>query len=248
MITAGVDLAAQPERTAVATIKWTAGCAIIENVACRADDEVILQVVKQADKTGIDCPFGWPTAFVSFVTSHQAGHVSIPSDWPSSGNLARRRTDVFVHEQLHLTPLSVSADRIAHVAFRCAVLLAKLDAAGAPVDRSGSGPVAEVYPAASLRRWGLTHHGYKQKTSTDVLGMIIDHLRHEAPWLDYAKHEQTMRRSHDVFDAVIAAMTARAAALGQTFPPTGDDLAAATAEGWIVIPDRPISELVQAYP
>jgi len=27
------------------------------------------------------------------------------------------------------------------VAFRCAVLLAKLDAADAPVDRSGSGPV-----------------------------------------------------------------------------------------------------------
>lgn len=122
MITAGIDLAAQPERTAVATIKWTAGCAIIENVACRADDEVILEVVKQADKTGIDCPFGWPAAFVSFVTFHQAGHVSIPSDWPSSGNLARRRTDVFVHERLRLTPLSVSADRIAHVAFRCALL------------------------------------------------------------------------------------------------------------------------------
>jgi hypothetical protein len=46
-----------------------------------------------------------------------------------------------------------------------------------------------------------------------------------------------MRRSHDIFDAVIAAMTARAAALGQTIPPAGDDLAAATAEGWIVIPD-----------
>jgi Protein of unknown function (DUF429) len=68
---------------------------------------------------------------------------------PGLLNLTMRRTDVFVHEQLRLTPLSVSADRIAHVAFRCAVLLAKLDAADAPVDRSGSGPVAEVYPAAS---------------------------------------------------------------------------------------------------
>ena len=46
------------------------------------------------------------------------------------------------------------------------------NAAGAPVDRSGSGPVAEVYPAASLHSWGLTHHGYKQKTSTDALGKI----------------------------------------------------------------------------
>jgi len=53
-----------------------------------------------------------------------------------------------------------------------------------------------------------------------------------------------MRRSHDIFDAVIAAMTARAAALGQMIQPTGADVAAATAEGWIVIPDKPISALV----
>jgi hypothetical protein len=57
---------------------------------------------------------------------------------PGLLNLTMRRTDV-VHEQLRLTPLSVSADRIAHVAFRCAVLLAKLDAADAPVD--GPDPV-----------------------------------------------------------------------------------------------------------
>jgi hypothetical protein len=38
---------------------------------------------------------------------------------PGLLNLTMRRTDVFVHEQLRLTPLSVSADRIAHVAFRC---------------------------------------------------------------------------------------------------------------------------------
>jgi len=163
---------------------------------------------------------------------------------PGLLNLTMRRTDVFVHEQLRLTPLSVSADRIAHVAFRCAVLLAKLDAADAPVDRSGSGPVAEVYPAASLHSWGLTYHSYKQKTSTDALGMLVEHLRHEAPWLDGATHEQAMRRSHEFFDAVIAAMTARAAALGQTFPPTEDHLATAIAEGWIVIPDQPISALL----
>jgi predicted nuclease with RNAse H fold len=245
VITAGVDLAAQPERTAFATIKWTAGRAVIEDVAHRADDEVIIQVVKRADKTGIDCPFGWPAAFVSFVTSHHARHVSVPASEPGSRrNLTMRRTDVFVHEQLRLTPLSVSADRIAHVALRCAVLLSKLEAAGDRVDRSGSGAVAEVYPAASLRSWGLTHNGYKQKTKIDVLGRLVDHLLREAPWLDCTTHEQAMRRSHDIFDAVIAAMTARAAALGQTIPPTGDDLAAASTEGWIGIPDKPINALL----
>lgn len=62
--------------------------------------------------------------------------------------------------------------------------------------------------------------------------------------LDCTTNEQAMRRSHDIFDAVIAAMTARAAALGQMIQPTGADVAAATAEGWIVIPDKPISALV----
>jgi hypothetical protein len=39
---------------------------------------------------------------------------------------------------------------------------------------------------------------------------------------------------------------ARAAALCQTFSPAADDLAvaAAAAEGWIVIPDKPISALL----
>jgi predicted nuclease with RNAse H fold len=104
--------------------------------------------------------------------------------------------------------------------------------------------VAEVYPAASLRRWGLAHSAYKQKPETDALGRLVDHLLDEAPWLDCTTHEQAMRRSHDVFDAVISAMTARAGALGQTIQPTRDDVAAATAEGWIIIPDKPISALV----
>ena len=80
MITAGIDSGAQPARTAVASIKWTVGRAVIENVVARADDEAILQVVKQAGKTGIDCPFGWPDAFVEFVTSHRAGHLDVPAD------------------------------------------------------------------------------------------------------------------------------------------------------------------------
>jgi hypothetical protein len=92
----------------------TADRAVVEDVARPADDKVILQAVKRADKTGIDCPFGWPAAFVSFVTSHNAGHVSTRADGAASRrDLTMRRTDVFVHEQLGLTPPSVSADRMA---------------------------------------------------------------------------------------------------------------------------------------
>ena len=137
-----------------------------------------------------------------------------------------------------------SADRIAHVALRCAVLLAKLDAAGRPVDRTGAGAVAEVYPAASLLGWGLRHRGYKQPRRAKLLVAVVGDLLAAAPWLDCGPHEETIRRSHDAFDAVIAALTARAASQGQMWPPGKDDLAAARTEGWIAIPNSPISQLI----
>jgi predicted nuclease with RNAse H fold len=245
MLTTGVDLAARPERTALVSIEWTADRAVIRDVACPADDPVILKAIDRADKTGMDCPLGWPTAFVEFVAAHRAGHVGIPEDEPDwRRKLTMRRTDIVVHEHLGLVPLSVSADRIAHVALRCAVMLAKLDAAGRSVDRSGSGPVVEVYPAASLRRWGLVQPGYKQPARPEALDHLVDRLLAAAPWLDCASYQQAIRRSHDVLDAAIAAMTARAAVRGQTARPGEADLAAARTEGWIAVPDLPISQLL----
>jgi predicted nuclease with RNAse H fold len=247
VITAGLDLAAMPERTALASIEWAGRRAVIRDLVCPAGDGVILEVIGRAGKTGIDCPLGWPDAFVDFVAAHRSGHVTLPRDGTGSGwrrELTMRRTDLFVRDKLHLVPLSVSADRIAHVALRCAVLLAKLDASGRPVDRTGAGPVVEVYPAASLRGWGLRHRGYKQPRAPGVLAAAADDLLAAARWLDCGPHEETIRRSHDAFDAVIAALTARAASLGQTCPPGEDDLAAATTEGWIAIPDAPIGKLI----
>jgi predicted nuclease with RNAse H fold len=91
--------------------------------------------------------------------------------------------------------------------------------------------------------WPAALVGFRVRSSRES-SRLVDQLMDKAPWLECAAHEETMRRSHDAFDAVIAGMTARAAALGQTFPPAGDDLAAATAEGWIVIPNKPMSALL----
>jgi len=236
-----------PERSALASIEWAGTRAVIRDIVCPPGDGVILEVIGQVSKTGIDCPLGWPDAFVDFVAAHRSGHVALPPDGPGTGwrrPLTMRRTDVFVQEKLHLVPLSVSADWIAHVAMRCAALLAKLDAADRPVDRSGAGAVVEVYPAASLLGWGLRHRGYKQPRTPDVLAAVVGDLLAAAPWLDCGPHEATIRRSHDAFDAVIAALTARAASRGQTWPLGEDDLAAARTEGWIAIPNSPISQLI----
>ncbi|MEO6713138.1 MAG: DUF429 domain-containing protein [Mycobacteriales bacterium] len=75
--------------------------------------------------------------------------------------LANRETDRAVHQAVGLWPLSVAADRIGLAAMRAAGLLADLADAGRAVDRAGTGVVVEVYPAASLKVWGLPHKGYK---------------------------------------------------------------------------------------
>jgi len=109
MLTAGVDLAARPERTALVSIQWTADRAVIQDVAHPADDTVILAAIERADKTGMDCPLGWPAAFVEFVAAHHCGHVGIPvdddPDWRR--RLTLRRPDLVVQQHLRLVPISL---------------------------------------------------------------------------------------------------------------------------------------------
>ena len=237
-------MAAEPKGTAVAWVEWSAGRAVVRHVTCPAGDEVILAALAEADKAGIDCPLGWPDDFVAFVTAHQLGAVPVPAGYPAPGwkqRLTMRLTDQVVRRETGKTPLSVSADLIGHVALRCACLLAEYTARGGqPADRAGSGTVVEVYPAASLRVWGLEPGKYKQRGGAPHLGALVDQLRQHAPWLDLGDAADACRTRHDAFDAVIAALTARAAALGDLTlrPRTPDEVAAATTEGWVAVPLR----------
>jgi hypothetical protein len=239
VLTVGVDLAAEPAQTAVAWVEWRGGRAVVRDVVPGADDDVVLAAIGAADKAGVDCPLGWPDAFVDFVAAHRAGRVTVPGggsgrDWRR--RLALRLTDLAVQEQTGLRPLSVSADRIGYVAMRCAALLARLAQDGQPVDRGGSGVVAEVYPAASLKAWGLPYRRYKGRDDAGALGELVDQLLAKAPWLDCGRAEALCRGSHDVTDALIAALTARAASLHLTRPPTAGQARAAATEGWVAIP------------
>jgi predicted nuclease with RNAse H fold len=246
MLTVGVDLAAESAGTAVAWIDWSAGTAKVRKIEVGADDDLIVTAITAADKAGIDCPLGWPDRFVEFVTAHRAGHVQprgddvAGRDWRR--HLALRVTDHVVHDITGLTPLSVSADRIGHTAMRCASLLAQLARQDQPVDRCGGGVVVEVYPAASLKLWGLPYRGYKRTANLIALGALIDELQTAAPWLDLGPHAPTCRASDDAIDAVIAALTARAASQGLTTSPAEQSHAAST-EGWIALPTTGLSEL-----
>ena len=68
MRTVGVDLAAEPDNTASATLEWGPSGATVTEVIVGVTDEQILAAADWAAKVGIDCPFGWPLPFHRLLT------------------------------------------------------------------------------------------------------------------------------------------------------------------------------------
>lgn len=248
MRTLGVDLAASPKKTAVAVLEWDAGSAKLVHLALGVEDKEIVDLFGTSGMAGVDCPVGWPDALVPFLAGHlkfDAGPVLEHDGIAGRRLLAYRDTDRFVTGQTGLIPLSVSADRLAHPAMRCAVIQAKIAALHGPQPRDGSGRLAEVYPAASLKIWGLNGRGYKGGgiPEAERLGNLLESLRAQAPWLDLAGNEDKLARSDDLFDAVVASLTARAVARRRTLLPGDAHAAAARSEGWIHLPSCSLDRL-----
>ncbi|RPA06255.1 DUF429 domain-containing protein [Gordonia sp. OPL2] len=242
MRTVGVDLAASPKLTAAASVEWSSGAARLTDLVLPADDGRIRELASGADRIGIDAPFGWPDDFVDFVVAQQRGELTEGRALDRIENrrpLAYRRTDRVVVEQGRGRPLSVSADQIAHVAFRAAGLIADLGV----TDRV-DGWAVEAYPAAALKVWGLASRGYKGVARRSQLQTSCAMLTEQAPWLDLSGHREVLMADDNAFDAVITALIARAAAVGGTHLPDGTDRPIAEREGWIHVPHRALSELV----
>ncbi len=251
MLTVGVDLAAEAERTAIAWIDWGPAGAVIQQVTVGADDRQIIEAITQAEKAGIDCPLGWPEKFIAFISAHQHGAVPSPDD--VAGRLWRRKlafrlTDEVVRDKVGLVPLSVAADRIGHTAMRCAHILAELDRAGQRVDRTGDEVVVEVYPAASLHQWKIKPSGYKGKTNEVARGKVVDDLTAQSrAWLAWGSNDVLCRADDNALDAVVAGITARAASLHLVRTPTDEQRAVAVTEGWIAVPTSTLAELWDAH-
>jgi predicted nuclease with RNAse H fold len=202
MRTLGIDLAAQEAKTAACVIEWGPDRALIAELRAGGADRELLSLVAGADKVGVDAPFGWPDEFVEAVSTYHRG-----GGWGRRGGdpaalrtrLAWRDTDRFVAEQAPpCRPLSVSTDRIGVTAMRCAHLLDRLAELAGPVDRSGSGKMVEVYPAAALRRWDLQFRGYKQAKGRAGLERVLESLERAAPWLTISNEERAvLSRSDD---------------------------------------------------
>jgi len=244
VLTAGVDLAAEPKGTALAVMEWRASKGTLVELHVGNDDARIVEAASRVEKLGIDCAFGWPIEFVEFVANHSADAATAPDvdggmDWRRQ--LSFRETDRAVREITGRWPLSVSTDRLGLTAMRCAGLLARLTASGISVDRAGSGVVVEVYPGATIRMWGFDTAGYR--TSSDARARLLDLLCESAPWFDAGLFAPLMLSSCDAFDAVIAAMASRSAARGSYTKPSAAQLDRARREGWIALPTGSLSDV-----
>ncbi|MCD2441439.1 DUF429 domain-containing protein [Agromyces sp. SYSU K20354] len=243
--TAGVDLAADTKKTAVAVIRWELGRATVERVELGASDALIVDVAANVDVIGIDCAFGWPDDFVEFVSRHaQGARVDLSRDngmdWRR--RLAYRETDRFVLRRTGRSPLSVATDRLGLTAMHCAALLDALAGRIGPISRSGSGRVVEVYPGAALRLWALSRPRYK--IDAEVRARLVADFEDLVPWLDIGSFGLAMIQSDDAFDAVFAALVARAHAIEGTFPVPPAVREQADREGWIALPSVALEALV----
>jgi predicted nuclease with RNAse H fold len=258
MVTLGVDLAAQDANTGICRVRWADREAVVELAQRGASDEQILDEARAAvaagGAVGVDAPLGWPAAFAAAVAAWAGGGA-----WPlerspepearsrQSSLLRLRETDRFVVETTRargraLHPLSVSTDKIGIPAMRAAALLS---AAGAP--SRVHGPWFEVYPAAARDLWALPPENIKrERTARERRLQAIDAgVATAGAALRFAPGaREACLASDDVLDALLCAFVARAAALGETFPPPDAAHAdAAKREGWIHMPCGGLADL-----
>lgn len=236
----GLDLAAQDRRTGLAVLcEQDQGALILDEARTGVDDGLIAEQVRRAEKVGVDVPLGWPRRFVELLAAHAQGVLEPPAstgdEWRRS--MAMRETDRDVHARTGVMPLSVSTDRIAHPALRWAGIEARLRDEGVPAARDGSGRICEVYPAATLRLWGLPHRGYKGVDARAARRGIVDALGRRFPRLRWNGHDTACVEADDALDAVIAALMAREVSRGRAAPAPAPLRESALSEGWIWLPE-----------
>lgn len=234
----GIDLAAEAKRTGLAVLSEVGEGVIVERVEVGADDNSLIDVIRAADRVGVDVPLGWPDGFVDLISAHADGVLAAPAstgrEWRRT--LAMRATDLMVHQRTGITPLSVSTDRIAHAALRWAGIEARLRELGLDTARDGSGVICEVYPAAALKGWSMPYRSYKGRANPERRTAVITLLSEKFPRLDWNDFEGLCADDDNALDSVIAGLVARHVAEGDCEEPAAEMREVVLREGWIWLP------------
>lgn len=259
----GVDLASRDDRTGLAVLVAEAGSVRVQRAVQGASDDDVLGAVEgrpfeggepvavgdqgapgpagtgeRAAAVGIDAPFGWPVAFTDALGAWaEGGSWTVGYDAGDTLDLRMRVTDRVARSVTGRWPLSVSTDRIALPAMRGAHLLTRIARARhqRPLDRTGLGGVYETWPVGSLRCWALHEQGYNADAPRGEA--LRTSLLEAMGRLEVGEMSRRILVEHpDAFDALLAALTALAAAQGRTQRPTPQQVGPARLEGWIHLP------------
>lgn len=259
-VTVGIDLASQPKDTAACAIEWSAGLGRVVTPSEGPWTDEALLALTRADavtKVGIDAPFGWPLGFIDAISSFRDSGEWLALD---ANELRFRATEQYVWNDTGRVPLSVATDSLVWPTIRCASLLSKFRSDGGPLDRSGRGLVAEVYPMAALLRWGVIASQTSPQTwsyKADGPGRRDRRVQHLARLRELLDGSVEMSSADverfvdddDDFDALISALVARCAELELTDRAAAGMHWRALREGWIQLPAAgSLSQLAPSAP
>ena len=222
----GIDLSSTEKCTSVCLIEYAGSLGRCSLPREQCSDGEIDTLTKDSDAVGIDAPLGWPDKFTKAVSEWSL------DNWNTEirDELRFRLTDRIVRERIGKWPLSVSSDLIALPAMRAMALLRRSNVQ----DKSGGDKgFYEVYPAGSLRIWGIYESGYKK--SMEVRRRMLSALRINFPLLEIPEE---YANTDDNLDSLVAAITVEQAARGITIAPTASQLGLAMNEGWIHLPSN----------
>lgn len=223
----------------MAILEWKDGAAVAREISVGWKVPELADLIETVAWTAIDAPFGWPDDFISVVI-----------DWAETGAwtstppelLRYRLTDRIVSATRY--PLSVSSDRIASTAMRCAELLAEMSRrSGRPLDRAGANNIIEVYPAAALKIWQPEYLvGYKGTEGRHKAkrAELLERLSPPDGWLALSEEQRALCvERDDATDALVSSLVARAMALPgltEPLPVTRAETERIRREGWIHLP------------
>lgn len=238
---AGLDMASSPKNRGICVIEALVRppCNVIHCGALvlgsGATDEDVLSLFSTVDVVGVDIPLAWPLAFLSLLCG--GAEPSLPladRQLPSLESLRFRIADLYVKTITGRYPLSVSSDLVAVPALKMRLLLWRME----PEARKKA---LEVYPAASLARWGLPNRGYKGSRGAsvreEIAGAIVSATGHKLTLT--TEQEASLVRDHNVLDSFVCALTALAQIYGLCDAPNEAGFhSVPPEEGWIWVPDR----------
>lgn len=250
----GIDLATDPRDCGICVLEDDVTAHVGRGSKTAEHPGWLADYCTGADVVGIDVPFGWPIPFAEALNGYRIGTALDPDRRryryrTTDGWVVDWLPQMYAHKSKRKppTPLSVSTEKLGSTAMVGTVLLSQLadEFWLSPRKSNVSKTVVEVYPAASLWAWCMPHDRYKTgKDARNVRVTIVDELDklHELRIAD--EHRARLVASDHSLDALVAALTAREYANGNTFDPpeqVTDDVL--RIEGWIRVPKGKIGRL-----